>query len=147
MSEYDYDFDDTDDSPAYADEADAGKPDDTADFDAWWRKHAAEKPKRPPLTFMGETWELPKDVPLQFQLEATKQDRLPRAQKDPVRLAVILFGRELVDAWVSKGIGIEQFSILIGWATANVQGKPMSFDEVAKRMFEAEEKAGESGEA
>lgn len=104
------------------------------DFDAFW---SARDRKGKTTTIMGETVTLPPSLPLQFELEARKLQRSKR-DKDVRKLVGILFGPDMLDRWVAKGMDLEQFSVLLAWAPQVIAGAKVTLAEVAAELAKME---------
>lgn len=132
---------------------DPDEEDNHTDFDAFWRKQV--KKKTPPtVTILGDTVTLPRALPLQYQLEMTRQAKLPTKDQDPMRLVSILFDAQQVRKWARAGMDTDQFGVLLAWVPLKIQGSNMTLEEVAVGLEEhaakqaAKRAAGdESGEA
>lgn len=98
------------------------------DFDAFWDAESAkDKPRTTKI--MGRTVTLPRQLPLQFDMEAR---RLQRSQnpEDIRALAAILVGADTVEAWAKAGMDLEQFMVLLAWLPRVIAGDSVTLAEV-----------------
>lgn len=127
------------------DEADdAGRQED--DFLAAWRDFEATNPrKQETKTILGVTVVVPTDLPLNVE---RRLDELQDSEdtEDVKELLQLLFGQDVLDAWVDAGLTGRQFKVLLAWGIANGQGKPTSFAEAMEIVAkaEADEAAGKA---
>lgn len=98
------------------------------DFDAFWdAETATDKPRT--TTIMGRTLVLPRQLPLQFDMEARRLKRSKNS--DDVRaLAAVLVGAETVDAWAKAGMDLEQFMVMLAWLPRVIAGDSVTLAEV-----------------
>lgn len=118
---------------------------DHTDFDAFWRKQTKKKKPAPTVTICGQKITLPRSLPLQFQLEATRQEKLPKKKQDPFPLLMILIGERQVKKLARAGLDLDMFMILIAWLPARISGSDMTLEEVAAELEKknAEKESGE----
>lgn len=133
-------------------ESEATAPDDLedhTDFDAFWKKKVKKARPAPTVTICGQKITLPRSMPLQFQLEATKQEKLPKKKQDPFPLLAILIGERQVKQLARAGLDLDMFVILLAWIPARISGADLTLEEVAAELEkkQAEKDGGESGEA
>ncbi|SDL14351.1 hypothetical protein SAMN05428985_11032 [Nocardioides sp. YR527] len=145
----DFDLDDPfgleDDEPTVdlVPEDDEDDEDDHTDFDAWWKKQAKAKKKPATTTIRGVTITLPRSLPLQYQLEVTRQGKLKPDKQNPLILASILLGQQQTQQLLRAGLDLDQFPVLLAWIPAKIQGSDMTLDEVARDLEEYERKRAE----
>lgn len=117
--------------------------DDHTDFDAFWRKQPKAKKKPATATIRGVTITLPRALPLQYQLEVTRQGKLKQDKQNPLILASILIGEEQTKQLLRAGLDLDQFPILLAWIPAKLGGSNMTLEEVARDLEEYERKRAE----
>ncbi len=115
-AELDYADDEFDEDDDLYDDADA--PDDYTDADAFF---AAEiSPVEPAvLRLYDRTYTLPTSVPLAFTLLSERH----AAHEDLESIRTVLtpvFGADALDHWLDQGMNARQFSIILIWATQNM---------------------------
>lgn len=108
--------------------AGTGAPDHhaTEDFDAFW----AEQDRRGVVlnNVFGETVELPPQLPLRFQVQAAQVEGSEELE-DVQGLVSMLFGPEVVDRAIDRGLDVEQFGVLLLWGSSNAVGQRMTLAE------------------
>lgn len=118
------------------DEFDEERQDD--DFLAFWSQHRA-KQDRETKTILGVTIEVPTELPLGVEdlyNELSEQDITSLSAVEP--LVELLFGRDVFGVWKRNGITLDMLQVLFAWAMSNGAGKPISFEEAAVVVAEAE---------
>lgn len=112
------------------------------DFLAFWDQHQSAE-KRPTKTILGVEVVVPYDLPLNFEREA---ERLKKSSDpdDLGYLVSLLFGQDLLDQWIERGLRSEQFKVLLSWASLNAAGRPTDFAEAAEIAAKAEAAAGKA---
>lgn len=119
--------------------------DDTGaeDFDAFWQEHDAKRKPRT-IKVAGEVIELPRALPLAFQLETKRAERSEDIG-DVRKLIGLLFGSDRLDHWIESGMDDEQFQVLLAYTPAKVQGSDITMAEAAE--FVARKRAEEMAKA
>lgn len=105
------------------------------DFDAFWTGH--DKRTRTRVKIMGQIIELPKALPLQFELEARRLQR-SKSDDDVRKLVGILFGADAMEKWAEAGMDLDQFKVLLAWGPRRIAGEHVTFGQVAAEVAEAE---------
>lgn len=120
------------------------RPDDDADlddFDAFWESQ--DKRKRRGVKIGGEWYELPKALPLQFDLEARKLAK-SRKDEDVTKLVSILFGQDSYERFAAAGMDIDQFRVLLAWAPRRIMGHNVTLAQVAAEVAEQDATEGDA---
>lgn len=104
-----------------------------ASWDAFWaevqREEAAERGEQPATEVIrGVTITVPHDLPLKFDrlLEQVKDSS---SDEDTKRALAVLFGADVLDAWVEADMGSREFQVVLLWGIANGKGQKTSFRE------------------
>ena len=107
-------------------------PDTVEDFDAFWQRD----PERVQVKIMGDVVALPSSLPLAFEMEARRLARVKGTEGAVVRRLLTLLGfpEGTLQAWVDKGMTVEQLQVLLAWAPARIAGHPVTFEEVRAQL-------------
>lgn len=108
-------------------------------FDAWWADHSQAREVET-TTILGVEVDVPTDIPLEVEMLLTRKDG--NLTSDDVRRAVeLVFGEDVLADWMSQTPPISsfQFSVIFAWAMSHGQGKPVTFQEAAEAIREAQE--------
>lgn len=108
----------------------------TLDFDAFWAGHV-EDPKndlQKRVKILGEYYTLTSDVPFALMVQAmgTDSDDI----EGMTMLVDELYGEGVLDQWLEKGMSLAQLPIIMAWSIARIQGRDLSFEEVASQLKE-----------
>lgn len=91
---------------------------ESEDFDAFWR--GVERKPTVLRNVFGVDVVLPPALPLRFEVEARRAQE-SSSEEDTRRMVGLLFGDDALDAWVAKGMDVDQFAVLLMWGTANTR--------------------------
>jgi len=105
---------------------------DTLDFDQFWANKPIKEQEK--VKILGEWVVVPTDVPLALEQKA-QQTQVGNADATKELLGA-LYGEDAYDEWVGRGLTIRQLTIIMAWSMIRIQGKKLSFTEVADRMDE-----------
>lgn len=108
--------------------AGTGAPDHhaTEDFDAFWAEQNRQGVRLDNV--FGMTVELPPQLPLRFQVQAQQVEGSEELD-DVQGLVEILFGRDVVEQGIERGMDVEQFGVLLLWGSSNAVGQRMTLAE------------------
>ncbi|NRQ35981.1 hypothetical protein HII36_29725 [Nonomuraea sp. NN258] len=110
-------------------------------WDAFWdetlRAEAAERGQQPTEVIRGVTVRVPQDLPLSFEFKAKKLKNSD-SEQDFAALLANLFGTDVLDAWVSNGMGGKEFKVVLAWGLSHGKGKPITFREAYDSVMAAE---------
>jgi hypothetical protein len=108
----------------------------TLDFDQFWADHL-EKPDTETtkkIKIFGEYYTLIVDIPFSLLIQTMNTD-----SNDMVGMSQLvdqLYGEGTLQKWLDKGMSLQQLPILMAWSIARIQGREMSFEEVAAQLKE-----------
>lgn len=111
-----------------------------AGWDAFWdetlRQEAAEHGHAPTETIRGVTVKVPQDLPLRYEVKAS---RLKDSSDDTAfaELLAELFGVDVLDVWREAGMGAREFRVILAWGLSHGKGKPISFREAYETVMKA----------
>lgn len=111
--------------------------DGVVDFDAFWKKRDKKRPAKR-LRIFGQVVELPKSLPLQFELEARRVAKSKR-DEDVHNLVAILFGADAYEAWAEAGMDLDQFQVLLAWGPRYIAGQQVTLEQVADELAARED--------
>lgn len=106
----------------------------TLDFDAFWANHVAnpESNLQKKVKILGEEYTLTADIPFELMVQAMSTD-----SDDVEGMSVLideLYGEGTLQVWMDKGMSLAQLPIIMAWSIARIQGRDLTFEEVAKQL-------------
>ena len=105
---------------------------DTLDFDQFWANKPIKEQEK--IKILGKWVVVPTDVPLALEQKA-QQTKVGNADATKELLGA-LYGEDAYDEWVGRGLTLRQLTIIMAWSMIRIQGKKLSFTEVADKMDE-----------
>lgn len=107
--------------------------DSTIDFDQFWEGYSEGIPAEK-IQIMGMTIQLRMDIPLKLLIQMGSTDS--RDLSSMTELLSKLYGNEVFNQLLDKGLSLPQLPILMAWSIARIQGMEITFEEVAKQLKE-----------
>jgi hypothetical protein len=118
------------------DEIDSVEEKDTLDFDQFWASHVAD-PKanlQKRVKILGEYYTLTVDIPFELLIQAMATD-----SNDIEGMSMLvdeLYGEGVLQTWLDKGMSLAQLPIIMAWSIARIQGRDLTFEQVAEQLQE-----------
>ncbi|MFF4989626.1 hypothetical protein ACFY19_20705 [Streptosporangium saharense] len=110
-------------------------------WDEFWAEVEAEEGPARTEVIRGVTVTVPRDLPLRVTRKIELLQNSSR-EEDVASLLKDLFGADVLDAWVTAGMGATELQTALAWGIAQAGGKDISFREayeiVKRRTAEAE---------
>jgi hypothetical protein len=112
------------------------------DFDAFWQAQRAEQPR---VRIRGVEVPIPMDLPL--ALVAQMHGATPADEEQNRRLLAELYGPEVIEQWISAGMGAREFFVVLTWSFVRGTGGTITFADAAVRADEVLAKMSDQGKA
>jgi hypothetical protein len=108
--------------------------DSTLDFDQFWADHITKpgNETEQKVKILGEYYNLTVDVPFALLIQTMTTD-----SNDIQGMSEVidrLYGEGTLAVWLSKGLSLKQLPIIAAWSIARIQGRDLSFEEVADQL-------------
>ncbi|MEU0199130.1 MULTISPECIES: hypothetical protein [unclassified Streptomyces] len=91
----------------------------------------------------GVEVQVPTDMPLAME-KRVDELRESEAEEDVAELVALLFGADILTAWIENGMGVQEFQIVLTWGMAQAGGRDLSFAEALELVRDG---AGEGKQA
>lgn len=106
----------------------------TLDFDQFWGEYTQtpEGATEERVKILGEYYSLTVDVPMSLLVRSMTTD-----SGDVQGMSEIvdeMYGEGTLATWMEKGLSLKQLPIICAWSIARIQGRDMSFAEVAAQL-------------
>lgn len=115
----------------------ARKPTGHETWDAFWSEAMGDRT----TVIRGVEVRVPTDVPLAME-RRIEELRDSEAEEDLAELLSMLFGADVLEAWMAAGMGALELQTLMAWGMAQAGGRDLSFDEALQMVLSGE--AGKS---
>ncbi|MEO3860867.1 hypothetical protein [Acrocarpospora sp. B8E8] len=109
-------------------------------WDSFWAEVKAKQGKPRTEVIRGVAVTVPHSLPLKY-------DRLIEQvsdSEDAKPALAMLFGADVLDAWVEAGMEAEEFQVVLLWGTLNGKGKKSSFREAYEQYLELQASQGKA---
>lgn len=93
-------------------------------WDAFWSEVSGGRTE----TIRGVQVRVPSDMPLAME-RRIEELRDSEAEEDVAELVALLFGEDVMAAWVENGMGGLEFQTVLTWGMAQAGGRDLSFRE------------------
>lgn len=93
-------------------------------WDAFWSEVGGGRTE----TIRGVQVRVPSDMPLAME-RRIEELRDSEAEEDVAELVSLLFGADVMDEWISAGMGALEFQTVLTWGMAQAGGRDLSFGE------------------
>lgn len=104
-------------------------------WDAFWAEVNA---KARTEIIRGVEVRVPTDIPLAVERRMEELSE-STAIEDVAELVASIFGVDVLGQWIDAGMGSTEFKTLIAWATAQGNGRDISFREAYEKVRDADE--------
>lgn len=119
--------------PETADEFD--EPQDDSRYESWdefWSEVESAEQARTE-TIKGVKVTVPHELTVRFARRAEALQDSSRME-DVTSLLADLYGKDVVEQWIDKNMGLLEFQTVLAWSIAHASGKPMSFREALDQV-------------
>lgn len=97
---------------------------DHESWDAFWQEASGGRTE----VIRGVEVQVPTDMPLAMEKRIEELSD-SEAEEDLAELIAMLFGADVLDAWVDAGMGVLEFQTVLTWGMAQAGGRDLSFRE------------------
>ena len=98
-------------------------------WDAFWAEASGGRTE----VIRGVGVQVPTDMPLARE-KRIEELRESEAEEDLAELIAMLFGADVLEAWIENGMGAVEFQTVLTWGMAQAGGRDMSFGEALEMV-------------